>query len=364
MTTEKALVVAPPIEPVRVSPQAVEAARQDIAILQELVGTLLEAGWDYGDIPGIPGKALFDPGAAKVMAGFNCYSTHVILAQRDDGEMLTFIIEAKLISRATQEVVATGVGAASTKETKWAYRWVNQKEAEAAGYTGEALKGLKRQERKSQYGPYFVYRIPNPDPGELLNTLVKMAAKRAEQDAVKSLPGVGTALAKLFEGKLTRTNGYAHFWAEVRRLGYSDTEAHELLGVKSLKDWEAAGKSLDDALAKLRQVRQAEGEEAQHMGAAAPPTVPPTTLPATSPKTPVVASDTVAPVPSEGQGAAAPSIPEYPHAGAFYQEVYRGWNRKVRTQVEAAFVEHKVEFPASWREAFLYLIEWWGPPKP
>ena len=95
------------------------------------------------------------------------------------------------------------------------------------------------------------------------------------------------------------------------------------------------------------------------MGAAAPPTVPPTT----SPKTPAT-SDTIVPVPSEGQGAAAPSIPEYPHAGAFYEMVYRGWNRKVRSQVEAAFAEHKVEFPASWREAALYLIEWWGPPKP
>ena len=62
-------------------------------------------------------------------------------------------------------------------------------------------------------------------------------------------------------------------------------------------------------------------------------------------------------------GAAPPSIPEYPHAGAFYEMVYRGWNRKVRSQVEAAFAEHKVEFPASWREAALYLIEWWGPPK-
>jgi hypothetical protein len=34
------------------------------------------------------------------------------------------------------------------------------------------------------------YRIVNPDPDDLDNTLIKVAAKRAEADAVRQLPGV------------------------------------------------------------------------------------------------------------------------------------------------------------------------------
>jgi hypothetical protein len=34
------------------------------------------------------------------------------------------------------------------------------------------------------------YRLPNPDVGDLENTILKMAMKRAEVDAVNHLPGV------------------------------------------------------------------------------------------------------------------------------------------------------------------------------
>jgi hypothetical protein len=41
------------------------------------------------------------------------------------------------------------------------------------------------------------YRIVNPDPDDLDNTLIKVAAKRAEADAVRQLPGVLEACAVL-----------------------------------------------------------------------------------------------------------------------------------------------------------------------
>ena len=43
------------------------------------------------------------------------------------------------------------------------------------------------------------YRVENPEYGEQVNTIAQMAAKRAETDAAKTLPGVASALRRLFE---------------------------------------------------------------------------------------------------------------------------------------------------------------------
>lgn len=262
MSSSKEIIVTDPaITPVRVSAQAVAAAVQDIAVLEELVTRVLEQGVDYGHIEGISEDVLWDPGSAKIMAAFNVYASHNIISQQDDGEQIGFILETQLLRRDGGGVVATGVGAASTRETRYAYRWVGEREAVQQGFVGEALKTLPKRQRKGQGGEgYQTYRIPNPERAELLNTLLKMAAKRAEQDAVKSLPGVGSALAKLFKVKAD-LKIWAGFWGEVRRLGFSDEDVHRILGCTSVKDWVAQGNTLEQALAQLREDHQKRSQD-------------------------------------------------------------------------------------------------------
>lgn len=233
---------------------AIEHIERNIKMAERLVVNVLEKDIDYGRTPGTSQDGLWDPGAAKIMAAFNCYPNHEILHHQDEDNIISWTIQANIINRETQLVVGTGVGAASTKETKYKYRWVY--DPQNYGYSEEEIKTFKLKDGK--------YRIPNPEYGELVNTLLQMAAKRAECDAVKSLPGVGSTLRKLFTGKKGEFEkekpNWQTFWGEVSALGLSEDDVHQLLGIKSMKDWLSKGKNLNDAVKTLAQ-KLAKGEK-------------------------------------------------------------------------------------------------------
>ena len=241
--------------------QSIEVTKRNIQLCEQLVTEVLEREVDYGTIPGVPQPFLWDAGAAKVMAAFNCYAEYTTVRVIDQPGKMAFTVYSKLRNRKNQQIIATGIGAASTREIKHRYRWVHDPEAE-----GISRKGLKtRQDGK--------FRIPNPDTEDLLNTIAKMAAKRADVDAAQSLPGVAATLHKLFhssagQGARPRMQGatanpttpgedteagdkpnWNFFWAKLNILGVSPPEAHQILGVVSIKDdWLGVqGRTLDEA---------------------------------------------------------------------------------------------------------------------
>ncbi len=64
---------------------------------------------------------------------------------------------------------------------------------------------------------------------------------------------------------------WTKFWLAVHRLGLSDDQAHADLGVTSMKDWEAGGFSIDDAILKLEKIvkqreAKAKSQEAKAAG--------------------------------------------------------------------------------------------------
>lgn len=242
-----------PLAAPRITPQYVQETKQQIALLQGLVKDLLIRGVDYGRIPGTPADSLWDPGASQILGAFNSYpGERRILKFEDSARLISFCVEVPIIHRESGQVVTTGIGAASTLETKYKYRWVS--DPLERGYDQESVKTLKKKTERGK----TVYRIPNPEHSELLNTIVKMASKRAEVDGAESLPGVASVLRQMFSGQPVKppaeTEGprWTHFWGEVRRLGFTDQEAYQKLGVTSMKDWLSSGKSLDEALNILR----------------------------------------------------------------------------------------------------------------
>lgn len=101
-----------------------------------------------------------------------------------------------------------------------------------------------------------------------------MASKRAEVDAAEGLPGAASALRELLSPKSKKgykpsnsnppggdldenSPRWTAFWTQAKALLGTKAEAegkvltalvHEMLGVKSMKDWVKGGKSLDDAI--------------------------------------------------------------------------------------------------------------------
>lgn len=229
------VVTAKPTEPIQLTEQAISTIQQNIHMSERLVMEVLEKDIDFGIHPGTNSMALRDPGASKINNAFNTYPDYKVLYQEEADTLITFHIQANLIDRKTGLVVAVGVGACSTMESKYGYRWVER--PEDYGYD---RKDLRRRQSK--------YRIPNPEVADLTNTILKMATKRAEIDACQNLPGVGSALRKLFGNPERKEPDWAAFWGRVAQLGISEEQVHKMLGVTSINQWIARGKTLDQAI--------------------------------------------------------------------------------------------------------------------
>ena len=236
---------------VTLSEANIQNIAHNVAMSEKLVTTLLEREIDYGRTPGTQSDGLWDAGAAKIMAGFNCYVDHQVLFHTDEEKLISWCIQANIISRDTQTIVGTGVGAASTKETKYKYRWVT--DPQNYGYGDDEIAKMKSRDTPKKY------RIENPEYGELVNTLFLMAAKRAEVDGARSMPGVGGALKKLFTNKIKsqpaspprRVNPWSPFWGRAAQLGLSQDEARNLFKVKTMNEWLTGGGTVESAIEQL-----------------------------------------------------------------------------------------------------------------
>lgn len=250
---------------IKLTDTAIEAITDNIMQAEKLISQVLEREIDYGRLPGTPQDGLWDPGASKIMNAFNCYSVPEVIHHIEEDGLISFTILSKVFSRETQQIVGTGIGAASTREPKYKYRWVSS--PDDFGYSPEQIKTLKFKDGK--------YRIENPEYGELVNTMVKMACKRAEVDAAQSLPGVSSTLRKLFQGKQGKPlkeegPNWPTFWGQVDSMGLTEAHAYEMLGITSLqKDWLAKGKSLNLAIQTLSSKLTEKGQKATKT--AAPP---------------------------------------------------------------------------------------------
>lgn len=249
-----------------------------MAVLGQHIQTVLVKDLDYGHIPGVPGSMLFDSGAAKLINVFNCYAgERRVINFTDDGSKISVIVEVPLIHRATGKPVATGIGAASTLETKHKYRWIdNMKDLEVLGYGEEERAKLKTKTDRTD--GTILYRVPNPEHGDLLNTIIKMAAKRAEVDAAESLPAVASTLKPLFDGRLAPTgqgtrrppmyepqttssgqqrsgpsDPWSSFWGEISRMGLTREQVLAFFKASSMAQYmEQTGKDQAALLYELR----------------------------------------------------------------------------------------------------------------
>lgn len=253
---------------IMVTPEYVENTVRSLSLLRSLVNEILVEGRDYGSVPGLP-EFLWDPGASAIIASFNCHvGQRRILSFVNDGKRLSMVLEVPIIHNITQSEVGSGIGASTIAETKHKYRW--ERNPQDWGYTEGQIGKLETRERYD----HTEYKILNPEPSDLLNTIIKMASKRAEVDAAEGLPGASSALKELLDPKLKKgyrpsnankptsrsddsSPRWKDFWSQAAVLlgalaKEKGTEVrvlvHQMLGVKSAGDWLKTGKSLDDAI--------------------------------------------------------------------------------------------------------------------
>jgi hypothetical protein len=178
----------------------------------EYTKKLMTEGKDYGVIPGTGTKpTLLKPGAEKLCSLFGLFPDFETLKEIEDFDKGLFFYREKCTLYRNGEPIASGVGSCNSKEKKYRYRNVYESKASDE----EKAKAVSVETRTGKYGPYKVYKIENPEPFELVNTIDKMAQKRA-----------------LVAATLIATNASEFFTQDIEDMDfvegtYSDVEAEQ-----------------------------------------------------------------------------------------------------------------------------------------
>jgi len=164
--------------------------------VQDVAAQVMKEGHDYGKIPGVEKDVLFKPGAEILALTFRL-DPQIVIQERiwhEDGH-LTVVACCTMFHAPTGMRLGSGLGVCSTKESKYAWRKADRvcprcgkaaifkSKNQGDGFYCWAKKegcGAKFKDGDKSITEQQVGRVPNPDLADCYNTVVKMAAKRAQ----------------------------------------------------------------------------------------------------------------------------------------------------------------------------------------
>lgn len=181
----------------------------------------LNKDWEYAHIiwkrelrKGDDAKpCLLDPGVAKIMNFMTVRPRHRIIEKEIDTQtmQLRYVVAVEIVPflpimyhnpvtnamEPIYPVIAEGLGSATTREKRYKVRfeWMKERDLKVEGWTADELKRYTEEnpdKYKEKSDPKYdnLYYMPTAESLGLDNTLLKMAAKRGNLDAVFQLPGV------------------------------------------------------------------------------------------------------------------------------------------------------------------------------
>lgn len=154
----------------------IQATMQKIATFQAIVQKSLKENHDFGVIAGTGSKpTLLKPGGEKICMMFGLNPEYQFLEKTENYKDGFFAYNIKCTLNRQGNPVSQGVGNCNSMEKK--YRYIN------ADTIPDNIDPSTIEQITDKYGR-TKYKIPNPHIADLVNTILKMAKKRAFIDAV------------------------------------------------------------------------------------------------------------------------------------------------------------------------------------
>lgn len=146
----------------------------------EFVKTMMKKGQDFDRVPGTDKDTLMKAGAEKLASFFRLVPEFVATHEVEDWDAPLFSYRYKCILKHGGEIVAEAEGSCNSRESKYAWR-----KAYPDTMTEQERSVAKAIQRRTRSGSvYTEYRVPNEDIYSQVNTIQKMAQKRAFVGAV------------------------------------------------------------------------------------------------------------------------------------------------------------------------------------
>lgn len=176
--------------------KAVSETLTKVKTLQSTLKNILVDTHDYGKIPGCGDKpTLLKPGAEKILMALGITSSYELIEHTEnfDGKGF-FAYTVKCILLKNGAKITEGLGHANSKEKKWALEFVYEKDLPA----GADKELLKKKSFNSSNGTYYKYEV-EADANSKANTILKMAKKRAQIDAVLTVASLSEIFTQDFD---------------------------------------------------------------------------------------------------------------------------------------------------------------------
>lgn len=164
-------------------------AVQRLRDLQEFVKATMVDGLDFGTIPGTQKPTLYQPGAQRLA---EIYGLAVDFADArppierwgsaDEEPFFAYFKRAIVTRRGDGLFLGAGIGSCNAGEEKYSGRWVFEREIPP--HLDRDRLRVKHGTSKKNGKPFTLYRVPNPAICDLVNTIEKMACKRALVHAI------------------------------------------------------------------------------------------------------------------------------------------------------------------------------------
>lgn len=289
--------LAPRAEVLDISPKAARDGLQAIRMFQAVVREVLTPGTDFGTIPGCGDKpTLLKPGAEKIAKLLKCYDDYEFVEKVEDWDrpLFHYLVRCTLSDMATGTRVSSGMGEANSFESKHRFRWITEDQLPLGFDKATAKKrggkqtlfepafAISKKETTGQYGKpeghwamfeaaianktaraamkktkagrdmagfevdvnTMLYQVPNPDIYDIVNTLVKMAKKRALVDATLSAGRLSELFTQDIEdfadvagaGEPAQDASKAAADAEAKTKEQAEYEASKKVPLKDIKD--------------------------------------------------------------------------------------------------------------------------------
>lgn len=165
--------------------------------LQATLKSILVDKHDYGTIPGCGDKpTLLKPGAEKILMALGITSSYELIEHTENFEGKGFFAyTVKCILFKNGQKITEGLGHANSKEKKWAIESVYEKDLPEG--TDKSL--LRKKQIKTKNGETFYKYEVDADVNSKANTILKMAKKRSQIDAVLTVASLSEIFTQDFD---------------------------------------------------------------------------------------------------------------------------------------------------------------------
>lgn len=154
----------------------VPVIKAQLSALHELMSSVLKEGVDYGTIPGVKKPSLWKPGAEKICTMFRLDPQYEVEHRILDADFIMYDVKCTLYSIKTGQRLGSGLGSCNSREEN--YHW--RKAISTGEYDSTPVDRKREKEKRAKGGGTYLEKQIRSNPYDFMNTIEKMAAKRAK----------------------------------------------------------------------------------------------------------------------------------------------------------------------------------------